>query len=62
MILSENQYYTITNIILLDIQILVCISPVPEFIVPVFSKTSPKQAVFKIENERFGFVFAKLGL
>jgi len=30
---------------------------VPEFIDPVFAKTSPK----KIENERFGLVFAKTG-
>ncbi len=33
----------------------------PEFIDVVFAKTSPKQAVFKIKNERFGLEFAKTG-
>jgi hypothetical protein len=34
---------------------------VPEFIDPVFAKTSPKRLFSIIENERFGFVFAKTG-
>jgi hypothetical protein len=33
--------------------------PVPEFIDPVFAKTSPKRSFSVIENERFGLVFAK---
>ncbi len=36
-------------------------SPVPEFIDPVFVKTSRKRSVLVIENERFGLVFAKTG-
>jgi hypothetical protein len=36
-------------------------SPVPEFIDPVFAKTSPKRAFSMAENERFGVVFAKTG-
>jgi hypothetical protein len=35
--------------------------PVPEFIDPVFAKTSPKCSFSVIENERFGLVFAKTG-
>jgi hypothetical protein len=35
--------------------------PVPEFIDPVFAKTSPKRSFSVIENERFGLVFAKTG-
>ncbi len=34
---------------------------VPEFIDPVFAKTSPKRSFSVIENERFGLVFAKTG-
>jgi hypothetical protein len=34
---------------------------VPEFIDPVFAKTSPKRWFSVIENERFGLVFAKTG-
>ncbi len=34
---------------------------VPEFINPVFAKTSPKRAFSVIENEHFGLVFAKTG-
>jgi hypothetical protein len=34
---------------------------VPEFIDPVFAKSSPKRAFSLIENERFGLVFAKTG-
>jgi hypothetical protein len=37
---------------------------VPEFIEPVFAKTSPKgpkHSFSVIENERFGLVFAKTG-
>ncbi len=33
----------------------------PEFIDPVFAKTNPKRSFSIIENERFGFVFAKTG-
>ncbi len=33
--------------------------PVPEFINPVFAKTSPKRSFSVIQNERFGLVFAK---
>jgi hypothetical protein len=33
--------------------------PVPEFIDPVFTKTSPKRSFSFIQNERFGLVFAK---
>ncbi len=33
----------------------------PEFIDPVFAKTSPKRSFSVIENERFGLVFAKTG-
>jgi hypothetical protein len=36
-------------------------SPVPEFIDPVFTKTSPKRSFSVIQNERFGLVFAKTG-
>ncbi len=36
-------------------------SPVPEFIDPVFMKTSPKRSFSVIQNERFGLVFAKTG-
>jgi hypothetical protein len=32
---------------------------VPEFIDPVFTKTSPKRSFSVIQNERFGLVFAK---
>ena len=35
---------------------------VPEFIDPVFAKTSPKRSFSIIANERFGLEFAKLGL
>jgi hypothetical protein len=31
----------------------------PEFIDPVFAKTSPKRSFSVIENERFGLGFAK---
>ncbi len=34
---------------------------VPEFIDPVFAKTSPKRSFWVIENEGFGLVFAKTG-
>jgi hypothetical protein len=34
---------------------------VPEFIDPVFAKTSPKRSFLVKENERFGLVFAKTG-
>jgi hypothetical protein len=34
---------------------------VPEFIYPVFAKTSPKRSLSLIINERFGLVFAKTG-
>ena len=33
----------------------------PEFIDPVFPKTSPKRSFSVIQNERFGLVFAKAG-
>ncbi len=33
----------------------------PEFIDPVFAKTSPKRSFSVIENEPFGLVFAKTG-
>ncbi len=36
-------------------------STVPEFIDPVFTKTSPKRSFSMNENERFGLVFAKTG-
>jgi hypothetical protein len=36
-------------------------SPMPEFIDPVFTKTSPKLSFSVIQNERFGLVFAKTG-
>ncbi len=32
---------------------------VPEFIDPVFAKTSPKRAFSMTKNERFGLVFTK---
>jgi hypothetical protein len=35
--------------------------PVPEFIDPVFAKTSPKRSICVTENERFGLVFEKTG-
>jgi hypothetical protein len=35
--------------------------PVPEFIDPVFTKTSPIRSFSVIQNERFGLVFAKTG-
>ncbi len=35
---------------------------VPEFIDPVFVKTSPKRSFSVIENERFGLFSPKLGL
>ena len=35
--------------------------PVPEFIDPVFTKTSPKRSFSVIQNERFGLVFEKTG-
>ncbi len=35
--------------------------PVPEFIDPVFVKTSPKRSFSVIQNERFGLVFEKTG-
>jgi hypothetical protein len=34
---------------------------VPEFIDPVFVKTSPKRSFSVIQNERFGLVFVKPG-
>jgi hypothetical protein len=37
------------------------VTPVPEFIDPVFTKTSPKRSLSVIQNERFGLVFAKTG-
>jgi hypothetical protein len=36
-------------------------APVPEFIDPVFTKTSQKRSFTVIENERFGLVLAKTG-
>ncbi len=33
----------------------------PEFIDPVFAKTSPKSSFLVIQNERFGLVFTKTG-
>jgi hypothetical protein len=33
--------------------------PVPEFIDPVFAKTSPKRSFSMTEYERFGLVFTK---
>ncbi len=36
-------------------------SPVPEFIDPVFAKTSPKRSFLMTENERFGLVSEKSG-
>jgi hypothetical protein len=36
-------------------------SPVPEFIDPVFRKTSLKSSFSVIQNERFGLVFSKTG-
>ncbi len=33
----------------------------PEFIDPVFVKTSPKRSFSVIKNERFGLVFVKTG-
>ena len=35
---------------------------VPEFIDPVFAKTSPKRSFLMIENESFGLVFTKTGI
>ena len=35
--------------------------PMPEFIDPVFTKTSPIRSFSVIQNERFGLVFAKTG-
>ncbi len=35
--------------------------PVPEFIDPVFTKTSRKRSFSRIGNERFGLVFVKTG-
>jgi len=35
--------------------------PVPEFMDPVFTKTSPERSFSVIENEHFGIVFAKTG-
>ena len=37
------------------------VTPVPEFIDPVFEKTSPKRSFSIIKNDRFGLVFAKTG-
>jgi hypothetical protein len=37
-------------------------TPVPEFIDPVFAKTSPKRSFSMTENKRFGLVLRKLGL
>jgi hypothetical protein len=37
------------------------ISSMPEFIDPVFTKTSPKRSFSVIQNERFWLVFAKTG-
>jgi hypothetical protein len=34
---------------------------VPEYIEPVFAKTSLKRSFLLIENERFGLVFATTG-
>ncbi len=36
-------------------------SSVPEFIDPVFAKTSPKRSFSMSENERFGMDFVKTG-
>ncbi len=36
-------------------------NPVPEFVDPVFVKTSPKRSFSMTENKRFGLVFAKTG-
>jgi hypothetical protein len=36
-------------------------TPVPEFIDPVFAKTSPKRSFSMTEKERFGLAFAKSG-
>jgi hypothetical protein len=40
---------------------LAIITPVPEFIDPVFGKTSPIRSFYMTENERFGLVFPKTG-
>jgi hypothetical protein len=34
---------------------------VPEFVDPVYAKTSPKRSFSISENERFGLVFTKTG-
>ncbi len=46
-----------------NFQQIVTFSPslVPEFIDPVFVKTSPKRSFLVRENERFGLFFAKTG-
>ncbi len=39
----------------------ILVIPVPEFIDPVFPKTSPKRSFSVIHNERIELVFAKTG-
>ncbi len=40
---------------------MVLCSAMPEFIDPVFTKTSPKRSFTVVQNERFGLVFTKTG-
>ncbi len=40
---------------------LIKLNILPEFIDPVFAKTSPKRSFLVIENERYRLVFAKTG-
>ncbi len=39
----------------------ILMSLVPEFIDPIFAKTSPKRSFSASENQRFGLFFAKTG-
>jgi len=52
----------ILNVHLVQYESLYCgDTSVPEFIDPVFAKTSPKRSFSMTEYERFGLVFAKTG-
>jgi hypothetical protein len=61
---SDDQIFKNTNELFLSLfwsKNAIYLSPVPEFIDPVFTKTSPKRLFSVIQNERFGLVFAKTG-
>jgi hypothetical protein len=59
--LNDLAYLTPLRIPLMNPVLVRSYCTVPEFIDPVFAKTSPERSFSMTENERFGLVFAKTG-